>query len=430
MPKRTFSLFGVYTLCCCLATKSFSQVIRDTIPPSRSFLPAILPEADSSLRIRNMNPYFTIHVDSTLSYQFEINKDATRYYWFLKNSPVGLRINKDNGLLSFHADKSYFLSGRLKYDFPYKVSIGVQNLFEPSDRIDTMFTVLFYNTEIIPSHVKPSVSGGNLLVQEGDTVSFAIQCDDGSFPLENITFFTNVPIKNYTIVKQCGDNFVWGIPYDFVRADDPNHEKSLILSFVGTDKFFNKDTALVHITVKDAVNYPEQMIEYKTLKHDINFYILQLKYTFMVLDRQIKSNKTTRTTFDLTSATSALAGTVAGAAAQGNTTSTELILPSVGVALVPVKEAVAPTKTYEQNAATAIRSNIKRLDYSLSENSPLGPRDPDINTKIRKIRDDLKQVQLQLIDVPLEIAENMNEEQLNAYFNNPKVNKKYRTSKH
>jgi hypothetical protein len=377
-----------------------------------------------------MNPYFTIHVDSTLSYKFEINKDPSKYYWYLKNSPVGLRINKDNGLLSFHADKSYFLSGRLKYDFPYKVSIGVQNLDDPSNRIDTVFTVLFYNTEIIPSYVKPSVSGGNLLVQEGDTVSFDLQCDDGSFPIENIAFFTSVPIKNYTIVKQCGDNFVWPIPYDFVKPDDPGKERSFTLSFVGTDKFFNKDTAIVHITVKDAIDYPEQTAEYNTLKHDISFYILQLKYTFMVLDRQIKSNKTTRSTFDLTSATSALGGTVAGAAAQGGTSSTEVILPSVGVALVPVKEAVAPVKSYEQNAATAIRSNIKRLDFSLSENAPIGPRDPDIINKIKKIRDDLKQVQLQLIDVPLEIAENMNEAQLNAYFNNPKVNKKYRMSRH
>ena len=418
-----------------MATKSYSQVTRDTLLPGRGYIPvpaALLPgtEPDTALRIRNMNPYFTIHVDSTLTYQFEINKNLSHYYWYIKNSPVGMRINKDNGVLSFHADKSYFLSGRLKYDYPYKVSMGVQNLDVPDDRLDTTFTVLFYNTEIIPSHVKPSVAGGNLQVQEGDTVSFAVQCDDGSFPIENITFFTNIPIKNYTIVKQCGDSFIWGIPYDFVKTDDPNKERSVTLSFVGTDKFFNKDTATVHITVKYAIDYPEQMAEYKTLQHDINFYILQLKYTFMVLDRQIKKNKSTRTSFDLTSATSALGGTVAGAAAQGGASESSVILPSVGVALVPVKEAVAPTKTYEQNAATAIRSNIKRLEYSLNENSPFGPRDPDISTKIKKIRDDLKQVQLQLIDVPLEIAENLNEEQLNAYFNNPKVNKKYRTSKH
>ena len=433
MPKRTLSLLGIYLpLLCCLTTKSFSQVFRDTIPPSanKGIMLANLPEADTALRIRNMNPYFTIHVDSTLSYKFTINKDSSRYYWFLKNSPVGLRINKDNGLLSFRAEKSYFLSGRLKYDYPYKVSMGVQNLDNPDDHVDTVFTVLFYNTEIIPSHVKPSVSCGNMLVQEGDTVSFSVQCDDGSFPIENITFFTNVPIKNYTVVKQCGDNFVWGIPYDFVRADDLNKQKTLDLSFVGTDKFYNKDTAVVHITVKDATNYPEQLGEYNTLRHDIHFYTLQLKYTFMVLDRQIKSNKSTRTTFDLTSATTALGGTVAGTLANGNASTTGTILPSVGVALVPVKEAVAPTKSYEQNAATAIRSNIKRLDYSLSENQPIGEKDPDIVSKIKKIREDLKQVQLQLIDVPLEIAENMNEEQLNAYFNNPKVNKKYRTSRH
>jgi hypothetical protein len=34
---------------------------------------------------------------------------------------------------------------------------------------------------------------------------------------------------------------------------------------------------------------------------------------------------------------------------------------------------------------------------------------------------------VQLIDVPLEETTGMTEEQLNAYFDNPKVNKKYRT---
>ena len=50
--------------------------------------------ADSSLRIKNLNPYFTLHVDSTLRYQLEINREITKYYWFLKNGPVGLKINK------------------------------------------------------------------------------------------------------------------------------------------------------------------------------------------------------------------------------------------------------------------------------------------------------------------------------------------------
>jgi hypothetical protein len=288
---------------------------------------------------------------------------------------------------------------------------------------------VFYNTEIIPSHLKPSVEGGNLVLSEGDTVSFAVQCDEGSFPIENITFFSNIPIKNFTLVRKCGDSFIWGIPFDFIRPDDIVKEKTLVLSFVGTDKFFNKDTAKVQILIKDAVNYPEQLSEFTVLQHTIHFYILQLKYTFMVLDRQIKSNKSTRTTFDLTSATTALSGSVASALPNGTGQPAGAILPSVGVALVPVKEAVAPTKTTEQNAATAIRSNIKRLDYSLSENTPIGEKDPDIVPKMKKLRDDLKQVQLQLIDVPLEIAENMNEAQLDAYFNSPKVTKKYRTSK-
>src|SRR5215510_766744 len=124
---------------------------------------------DSSLRIINLNPYFTQHVDSSLSYQFQINRDQSKYYWFLKNSPVGLKINKDDGLLTFKAEKSYFLSGKLRYDFPYKVAIGVQNLLDPKDRVDTSFTLLFFNTDIIASKVKPTVVG-TLYIDEGETV--------------------------------------------------------------------------------------------------------------------------------------------------------------------------------------------------------------------------------------------------------------------
>ena len=72
---------------------------------------SLLPETDINLRIVNLNPYFSLHVDSMLSYQLAINKDEKKYYWFLKNSPVGLKINKDNGLMTFKADKSFFLSG-------------------------------------------------------------------------------------------------------------------------------------------------------------------------------------------------------------------------------------------------------------------------------------------------------------------------------
>jgi hypothetical protein len=98
---------------------------------------------DSALRIINLNPYFTQHVDSSLSYQFQINRDSSEYRWYLENSPVGLKIDKDNVMLTFKAEKSYFLSGKLKYDFPYKVNIGVQSLFDPNEKVDTSFTFLF-----------------------------------------------------------------------------------------------------------------------------------------------------------------------------------------------------------------------------------------------------------------------------------------------
>src|ERR1700712_373375 len=113
---------------------------------------------DTALYIRNLNPYMTLHVDSSMVYNFEINKNPSNYFWTLKNSPLGLRINKDNGVLTFRADKSYFLSGKLKYDFPYKVTVGVQNLNDPRDRMDTTFSILFFTTDIVPSRLKPSVS--------------------------------------------------------------------------------------------------------------------------------------------------------------------------------------------------------------------------------------------------------------------------------
>ncbi len=189
----------------------YSQV-PDTHLPSvvdsirRTVLDSLRQTEDTVLRIRNLNPYVTLHVDSTMNYNLEINKNPTHYFWYLKNSPLGLKINKDNGLLTFKADKSYFLSGRLKYDYPYKVSVGVQNLKDPAERVDTSFTILFFTTEIIPSRLKPTVNS-TLYIDEGDTVNFRIECEEGSFPVESISFYSNVPIKNYTIVKKCDDEF-------------------------------------------------------------------------------------------------------------------------------------------------------------------------------------------------------------------------------
>ena len=387
--------------------------------------PVVDSAALQPLRIINLNPYFTIHSDSTLSYNLEINRDESKYYWFLRNSPVGMRINKDDGVLTFKAEKSFFLSGKLKYDVEYKVNVGVQNLSNPLERTDTVFTIVFYNTDIVVSKVKPSVSS-TITVDEGDTVSFKVQCENGSFPIENITFFANRPLKNYTLVKKCDDDFTWMAPFDFVKDTDSGKVKILLLNFVGTTKFQVNDTATVKIIVRDALNYPLAVEDYKLIRKNIDNYILVLKYTFLQLDKGVKKTKSTRTTFDITSSTTALTGSILASSASSSTQKIGQVLPSVGVSLVPVKEAVAPQKVFDQNQASAVRTAIKRLDYMLQDNSLVGERDPDIAKKIAKLKDELKQIQIQLVDVPLELARSIPEEELNEYFNSPKVNKKYR----
>jgi len=383
-----------------------------------------LKPVDTVLRIKNFSPYFTLHVDSTLDYRFEINKNPYNYYWYLKNSPVGLRINKDNGVLHFRAEKSYFLSGKLKYDTQYKVKIGVQNLNDPKDNMDTTFSILFYNTDIIPSKIKLTVSN-DLSIDEGDTLNFKLQCEQGSFPLESITYFSNYPIRSTTPIDECGDQFTWVAPFDFIKDEDKVKEKSLVLKFVGVDKFYNRDTAEVTVRVNSAINYPHRLLEYNKLSSSIETYILQLKSTFRSLDKKIKNTKHTRTTFDLTSATTSLGGTVFSSMQDKNLQTTGKILPSVGVALVPVKEAVAPNKNDELNAASLVRNDIKRLQYLLTDNTLVGDKDPDIVQKIAKMKDELQQIQLQLIDVAI-VDDTSDKKELDEYFNNPKVNKKYR----
>ena len=65
----------------------------------------------------------------------------------------------------------------------------------------------------------------------------------------------------------------------------------------------------------------------------------------------------------------------------------------------------------------------------LQDNSLVGERDPDIARKTAKLKEELKQTQIQLIDIPLEFANNMTEEELNQYFNSPRVNKKYKLTR-
>jgi hypothetical protein len=380
---------------------------------------------DSTLRIVNLNPYFTLHVDSSLNYQLQINKNDANYFWYLRNAPVGLRINKDNGLLSFRADRSFFLSGKLKYDVNYNVILGVQNLSDPMDKVDTSITIVFYNTEIIPSRVKPTVSS-TIRIDEGETISFKVLCETGSFPIEDLLTLTSFPIEAYTDVKACGESFSWKIPFDFVKETDSGGVKSVNVSFIGATKFKTRDTAQVRVIVRNALNYPLALEEYKLMVKNVERYVLQLKYTFLQLDRRLKKTRSARATFDLTSATTSLTGTVLATSSNPDNKKYGQVLPSVGLALVPIKEAAVPNKAVDQNQASLVRTSIKRLEYIIGDNLLIGERDNDIVKKTTRLRDELKQVQVQLIDVPIELTNNLTEEELNRYFNSPKVNKKYR----
>jgi hypothetical protein len=386
--------------------------------------PAIV---DTPLRITNLNPYFTVQVDSSLSYQLLINKDEKKYYWFLRNSPVGMKISKD-GLLTFKAEKSFFLSGKLKYDQEYAIKLGVQNLSDPAERIDTSVTLVFYNTEILQPKVKFTVSN-TLIVEEGKPVEFGVVCESGNFPIEDILFSSSVPISDYKMVKRCDDHFSWTPPFDFVSDTDTGKQRTVLLSFIGSTRFKVRDTAVVRIIVKDALNYPYAAQEHATVTSNIKYYILQLQYVFYQLDKQIRGTKRARTGFDLTAASSALTGTILNTSSSKSSQNTGKVLPSVGVALTPIKEATAPNKSVEQNQASVIRSAIKRLNYMMNDNVLIGERDPDVTRKTAKLREELRQVQVQLVDVPVELATEISEKELNDYFNSPKVNKKYRLNK-
>ena len=179
------------------------------------------------------------------------------------------------------------------------------------------------------------------------------------------------------------------------------------------------------VIVNQTINYPQRLLEYQKMNTYIEKYITQLKVLSASLDKKIKRTKNSRTTFDLTSASTALGGTIFSSLPNQTQQTTGKILPSVGVALVPVKEAVAPNKSYEQNSASLVRSDIKRLQYLLTDNMLIGDKDPDIVKKTTRLKEELKQVQLQLIDVPIE-EDVSDTKELDEYFNNPKVNRKYR----
>ena len=138
-------------------------------------------------------------------------------------------------------------------------------------------------------------------MDEGDTVRFQIECEEGSFPVETISFFSNLPIKNYTAVKKCDDEFIWSPPYDFIKETAIRHQKLVLLYFVGTNKFFIRDTAVVRLICKGRAELSVSCCRnmHRTEK-EVHTYIFSLKYSFVQLDKKVKSTKTTRTTFDMT----------------------------------------------------------------------------------------------------------------------------------
>ena len=415
MYRWLYLLFSVFSSQLCFGQIDSAQV-------------NLSPTEDSvGLRIKNLSPYFNLHIDSVINYQMVINKPITDYYWYISDAPAGLGIDKDNGMLSIKVNKNYFLSGRLKYDKPYRVKLTVQNLNIAADKLDTSFVVAFYNTEILPSRLKPTVTK-DVIIDEGDTLFFKVQCDNGSFPITDITYVSNYTIKSISRVAQCGDDFTWPVPYGFVKQGDRNDQRLAVIYLVGSTKFRNSDTAVINVMVRKNINYPEQVKQFAQLRSEVERYINSLKSSFRLVDKKIRKTKRTRTTFDLASASTALGGTVFSSLSNPDQRTVGKILPSVGVALVPVKEATAPNSSYEQNTASLIRRSIKRLEYLLADNRLNGEKDPEIMVKYRKLKDELLQTQVQLIDIPLSEAL-VDEQEVDKYFNSDKVNKKYRLRK-
>jgi hypothetical protein len=404
----------------------------DSIPQKIDSVEVMITEPkgylDTALRIMNLNPYFTLHVDSVLTYDFIINRESKDYFWFLTNSPVGVRINRSTGEFYVRADKALFKNGRLKYDVPYRIQLGVQNLRNPTDRVDTAFTVLFYSTEIIVSKLKPSTAS-IINLEEGDSVQFRIQCDEGTFPFEQITVNSSIPLSNYTQVNRCNDQFKWKVPFGIFRDNDTAKVKTIALEFIGSDRFFNRDTAVVRINIRPGINFPVRNQLHQREYDDMFAYIQQMKLTFYVISSGVKKNKKTRTTFDISGSSTALAGTVISTTAERGSDAEQIgkILPSIGLTLVPVKEAVAPNKIQEQNTASQVRSEVRRLEYLLSENRLSGDRDHEVLIKTKRIHDELKKSRLQFVDLPMvEFDENVSAEDADKFFKDPKVNKKYK----
>ncbi len=408
--------------------KDSTHLLSDTLKRQDTIL-IVLPPVyqDTALRIMNLNPYFTIHEDSVVNYDLAINKESKDYFWFIQKSPLGVRLDKKSGNLTIKGDKALFKTGRLKYDIPYQVQIGVQNLHNPTDRVDTSFTILFYSTEVVVSKVKPSTSS-IINVEEGDSVQFRVLCDEGSFPLEQISMNTSMPLSNFSTVKKCNDEFKWVVPFGIFRENDTAKVKFVLVDFIGTDKFYNKDTASIRINIKPGINFPVRNLAHKRISDEFENYIKYLKFQFFEVSGKVKRTKKVRTTFDISSSTTAFAGTIISSTSEAGSSGASWgrIMPSVGLTLVPIKEATAPNNIQQQNTATQIRSEARRLEFFLGENQLSGDRDAEVLAKIKRLQDELKKAKLQFLDLdPVDAKEYMNKD-IDKFFNDPKVNKKYR----
>jgi hypothetical protein len=421
------------TLALCSAQVAFAQedTTKNVLPPFPTEDSLELPirplYLDTALRIMNVNPYFTLHVDSVLNYDFIINRDSRNYFWFLVNSPLGARIDRNTGNLYIKADKGLFRSGRLKYDVPYKVQLGVQNLYNPMDRVDTSFTVVYYSTEVVLSKLKPT-SSSVISVEEGDSVQFKIQCDEGTFPIEQISINTSMPISGFTPVRRCNEEFKWVIPFGIFRDNDTARQRTVVVDFIGSDKFFNRDTVSIRINIRPGINYAVRNEQHKVTETEFYRYIQNLKLSFYVVSKSVKKNRSSRTAFDIGGSTTALAGTVMNATSERGSKAEAIgkVMPSVGLTLVPVKEAAAPNKVQEQNTATQLRAEVKRLEYILSENKLNGSRDIEVLAKTRRLQEELKKSRMQFLDIPFDFDEKVSDADADKFFKDPKVNKNYR----
>ena len=93
----------------------FSKIISDTlVQPGYDTLPQSLSDTlvisspDTVLRISNLPPYITLAADSVLQFQPAINKQG-KYFWYLRNAPIGLQINNEDGRITFKAAKLFFI---------------------------------------------------------------------------------------------------------------------------------------------------------------------------------------------------------------------------------------------------------------------------------------------------------------------------------